>query len=73
MEATTRRDQPAVRQPTAAGVEIVTIQNQHDKKDYGFPCDQEPLRSFCNKTLCKTKKFGIGVTSMAWTLQGYAW
>ena len=40
--------------------EIVTIQQQHEKKEYGFPCEQEPLKSYCNKTLCKTKKFGIG-------------
>ena len=46
--------------PSLPASEIVTIQNQHEKKDYGFPCDQEPLKSFCNKTLCKTKKFGIG-------------
>ena len=56
--------------PPLPASEIVTIQNQHDKKDYGFPCDQEPLRSFCNKTLCKTKKFGIGVTSMAVDVTG---
>ena len=56
--------------PPLPASEIVTIQNQHDKKDYGFPCDQEPLRSFCNKTLCKTKKFGIGVTSMALDVTG---
>ena len=42
--------------PPLPASEIVTIQNQHDKKDCGFPCDQEPLRNFCNKTLCKTKK-----------------
>lgn len=46
--------------PSLPASEIVTIQNQHDKKEYGFPCDQEPLKSFCNKSLCKTKKFGIG-------------
>jgi hypothetical protein len=38
----------------------VTIQTQHEKKEYGFPCDQEPLKSFCNKSLCRTKKYGIG-------------
>lgn len=46
--------------PPLPATEIVTIQQQHEKKEYGFPCDQEPLKSFCNKSLCKTKKFGIG-------------
>lgn len=46
--------------PSLPASEIVTIQQQHEKKEYGFPCDQEPLKSYCNKSLCKTKKFGIG-------------
>ena len=46
--------------PPLPASEIVTIQSQHEKKEYGFPCDQEPLKSFCNKTLCKTKACGIG-------------
>jgi len=46
--------------PALPASEIVTIQQQHEKKEYGFPCDQEPLKSYCNKALCKTKKFGIG-------------
>ena len=46
--------------PPLPASEIVVIQSQHEKKEYGFPCDQEPLKSFCNKSLCKTKKFGIG-------------
>ncbi len=45
--------------------EIVTIQQQHEKKEYGFPCDQEPLKSYCNKALCRTKKYGIGSSSMS--------
>jgi len=46
--------------PSLPAEEIVLIQKQHEKKEYGFPCDQEPLKSFCNKTLCRTKKYGIG-------------
>ena len=46
--------------PPLPASEVVTIQTQHEKKEYGFPCDQEPLKSFCNKSLCKTKKYGIG-------------
>jgi hypothetical protein len=40
--------------------EIVTIQKQHDKKEYGFQCTIQPLCNFCNKDLCKSRKYGIG-------------
>lgn len=56
--------------PSLPASEIVTIQSQHEKKEYGFPCDQEPLKSFCNKTLCKTKKFGIGYQSTSIDVTG---
>lgn len=47
-------------EPPLPASEIVTIQQQHEKKEYGFPCQQEPFKSRCNKTLCKTRAFGIG-------------
>ncbi len=56
--------------PPLPATEIVTIQQQHEKKDYGFPCDQEPLKSFCNKTLCKTKKHGIGSSASSVDVTG---
>ena len=46
--------------PPLPASDIVTIQGQIDKKDYFYTCDQQPLCSFCNKSLCKTKKYGIG-------------
>ena len=46
--------------PPLPASEIVTIQQQHEKKEYGFPCQQEPFKSRCNKSLCKTRAFGIG-------------
>ena len=56
--------------PSRPASEVVTIQSQHEKKEYGFPCDQEPLKSFCNKTLCKTKKFGIEAQSTSIDVTG---
>lgn len=47
-------------QPSLPASEIVTIQQQHEKKEYGYPCQQEPLKSRCNKSLCKTRKHGVG-------------
>jgi hypothetical protein len=40
--------------------EIVTLQKQHDKKVYGFQCTAQPLCNFCNKDLCRSRKYGIG-------------
>ena len=39
-------------------VEIVTT--QHDKKDWGYKCNDQPMCSLCDKKLCKSRKFGIG-------------
>ena len=46
--------------PPVPASEIVTIQNQLDKKEYMYTCKQEPLISHCNKALCKTRKYGVG-------------
>jgi hypothetical protein len=51
--------------PPLPASEIVTLQKQHEKKEYGFPCEQEPLKSYCNKALCRTKSCGIGGGAVA--------
>ena len=45
---------------SVTAIEVVQIQEQHEKKSYGYLCTQEPFKSYCNKSLCKTKKYGIG-------------
>ena len=40
--------------------EVSIITNQHEKKDWGYKCKDEPMCSMCDKTLCRTRKFGIG-------------
>ena len=40
--------------------EIDTIKRQHEKKDWGFKCKDEPMCSHCDKTLCRKRKHGIG-------------
>jgi len=42
--------------------EIDTIKKQHEKKDWGFKCKDEPMCSHCDKTLCRKRKHGIGNT-----------
>lgn len=57
-------------QPPLPASEIVIIQQQHEKKEYGYLCQQEPFKSRCNKALCKTKQFGIGGGSASADITG---
>ena len=34
--------------------------DQHDKKDYGYKCKDVPMRSHCDSSKCRVRKFGIG-------------
>ena len=40
--------------------EVQIIVNQHDKKEWGYKCNDQPMCSMCDKTLCRTRKYGIG-------------
>ena len=40
--------------------EVDIITKQHDKKEWGYKCKDEPMCSLCDKSLCRTRKFGIG-------------
>ena len=31
-----------------------------DRKDYAYSCENYPINDFCNKALCRTRKFGVG-------------
>lgn len=45
--------------------EVLQITKSLDKKDYFYQCYEEPLCSYCNAKLCRTRKYGIsGATSM---------
>jgi len=46
--------------PPLPAREIVSIQEQLDKKEYFYTCKQEPLHSHCNKALCRSRRFGVG-------------
>lgn len=56
--------------PALPAKEIVTIQNQLEKKDYYYTCKAEPLHSHCNRTKCRLRKFGIGNGQALPTLSG---
>ena len=44
--------------------EIDIIKNQHEKKDWGWKCNDVPMCNHCDKQLCKTRQFGIGSQMM---------
>ena len=40
--------------------EVDIIKRQHDKKDWGYKCNDVPMCNLCDKKLCRERKFGIG-------------
>jgi hypothetical protein len=46
--------------PPLSSKEVQIIIKQLDKKDYNFRCNDQPISAFCNATICRTRKFGIG-------------
>jgi hypothetical protein len=36
------------------------VQQQLEKKEYYYTCKQEPLHGHCNKSLCRSRKYGVG-------------
>tara|TARA_R110002020_G_scaffold103231_1_gene241711 strand:- start:2299 stop:3822 length:1524 start_codon:yes stop_codon:yes gene_type:complete len=47
-------------QPPLGAQEVLTIGKQLQRKDYFYRCNDQPIASFCNSSLCRTRKFGIG-------------
>lgn len=39
---------------------VSTIIQSHKKKDYSYKCQSYPCADFCNKDLCKERKYGLG-------------
>ena len=40
--------------------EVMNLQKSLDKKEYFYTCEQEPFKSYCDKQLCMTRKYGVG-------------
>jgi hypothetical protein len=45
--------------PSLSSGEVSTVIASLDKKEYYYRCHEEPMVSFCNSQLCRTRKFGI--------------
>ena len=50
--------------PPLDSKEVQLIVKQVGKKDYNYKCNDQPLSSFCNSALCRTRKHGIGGGAM---------
>jgi hypothetical protein len=46
--------------PPLPASEVLSLIQQHKKKEYNYKCSDEPIKSYCNSTKCKTCKFGVG-------------
>ena len=46
--------------PPLPAREVVLVQEQLEKKEYFYTCKSEPLHGHCNKSLCRSRKFGVG-------------
>ena len=40
--------------------EIAGVSAGAERKQYGYQCNTEPLKSYCNRKLCKQRQFGVG-------------
>ena len=45
--------------PPLPSSEVMTVIKQHDKKDWGYTCKDEPFKSYCDPSLCVVAKHGI--------------
>lgn len=45
--------------PPLGSNEVLGVIKSLKKKEYHYMCKRQPLQSFCNKALCKTRKYGI--------------
>ena len=46
--------------PPLSHGEVGNTIRQLKKKDYFYKCEDQPIKPFCDKELCKTRKFGVG-------------
>ena len=46
--------------PPLGQAEVALVLKSVKKKDYGYPCEKTPCSLYCNKSVCKTREFGVG-------------
>lgn len=46
--------------PPLPEAEVRAIAKALARKDYNYTCNKPPIKNFCNRTLCRTREFGVG-------------
>jgi hypothetical protein len=46
--------------PPLNSSEVSNTIRQHEKKDYGYTCKEEPFKSYCDPVVCAQQEHGIG-------------
>ena len=52
-------------QPPLDHKEVATVVSQLNKKGYQYKCKDQPINSFCNVNVCKTRKHGVGAENVS--------
>ena len=50
--------------PPLSHMEVGIVIRQLKKKDYFYKCEDQPIKPFCDKEICKTRKYGVGPTGV---------
>ena len=50
--------------PPLSHNEVGVVIRQLKKKDYFYKCDDQPIKPFCDKEICKGRKYGVGPTGV---------
>ncbi len=56
--------------PPLSSDEVSMLIKNLDKKDYHYSCKDEPIVSYCNSALCRTRKFGVGGSGLYPVISG---
>lgn len=56
------KDNQTYMKPPLSADEVTQVRKQLEKKDYEYTCAVEPMKSHCDRGICRTRKFGVGET-----------
>ena len=48
--------------------EVKQLQKSMARKDYNYSCNKAPIKNFCNRSLCRTREFGVGSGDGEWNV-----
>ena len=51
--------------PPLVHTEVTTLIKTLNRKDYQYKCKDQPISSFCNVNICKTRKHGVGASNVS--------